>query len=449
MNIAFEISPLLTASGTFGDKSGVYRYMMGLLSSLADTIKKKGGNEKIILFSFNQSFLRQPVNPEILPIVDNKNVFLLRTGSKLEEMYPSYPIRHHLERLINIRPNPVLRGINKMLGVKQLLEYYSSKIEFETYLKFLQKEFIKHKVKVVFHSETAFYYIGNFKNVITMYDLTPVILSLYHRPETKDLQKRKLRFAQDYCHGIVCISKSTKKDLLNYSVQFKKKKIMIGYPGLDPVFRSSIDDLYDKNSFRELNLILDEYDTSIKKKRYVLFYGTFEPRKNLVYLVEAFSDLQKKGEIPQDFKLVLIGGEGWGKVKKSIDDYVQENFPIEKKNNIIVMDYLNDEYVIKFIKNAYALIYPSLYEGFGLPVLEGMALGTPVISSNSSSLPEVGGSSVLYVDPLNFSDLKDKIRYLINHPRFADNLAKEGFTQSKKFYWGKTAKKFLEFIPNL
>ena len=160
-------------------------------------------------------------------------------------------------------------------------------------------------------------------------------------------------------------------------------------------------------------------------------------------------DLQKEKQIPADFKLILIGGEGWGMVKKKIKNFLLEEFPLEEYRNILLLDFINDDYLIKFIQGAYAVVYPSLYEGFGLPVLESMALGTPVISSNTSSLPEVGGHSVLYVNPWDFFDIKEKMRYLIKNKSFAKELSNDGLIQASQFTWENSVSKMMRFIKSL
>jgi len=243
---------------------------------------------------------------------------------------------------------------------------------------------------------------------------------------------------------------ATKDDLIKYSSIFKTKKITVCYPGLDALFQNSISKKTNKiTSIKSINLMLKKYKASINYKKYLLYYGTFEPRKNILYLVKAFMDLQKEKQIPSDFKLILIGGEGWGMVKEKIKNYLLEEYPIEEQRNILLLDYINDKYLIKFIRGAYAVVYPSLYEGFGLPVLESMALGTPVITSNTSSLPEVGGSAVAYVKPKDYSDTKKKMKYMVQHPDYAKQLKGRGKIQSKKFSWHNSAQAVYDFVEEL
>jgi len=439
MNIAFEISPLLLASGSFGDKSGVYRYYYGLIKAFGEYLKKNKKDDKIILFSFEKKLLNSPPNKDILELLKNESFLFMN------RVPPSYKNSSFIKlQFVETFFSPFLRIMNKIVPIKTLYLYIIEELRFQEYISFLKKQFAKFKVTIVYHSETCFYPLKNFKNVITTYDLTPIMMDQFHRQETVDLSQRKLYFASRHCQGIVCISKSTKNDLIKFYPNVKDRKITICYPGIDPIFLSS-----HKSVFSELSLIASQQVDELKKNRYLFFYSTFEPRKNIVILVQAFFDLHRKNQIPKDFKLVLMGGEGWGKIKKRVFNFVEENYPIKNKNKIVVLDYLNDNYLIDLIKNSYAVVYPSLYEGFGLPVLESLALGAPVISSNSSSLLEVGKDAVLYINPHDYYDLRNKIKYLIDHPRIAKKLGERGIKQSKKFKWQKSASKLYDFLEAL
>lgn len=439
MNIAFEISPLLLASGTFGDKSGVYRYYYGLIRAYGEYIKKNHKNDRIILFSFNRDLTSLPPSKDIIDLLENKVFISINQITPIKRNFSLMKIK-----IFDSILRPILKIINLIIPIKKIYQNFINEVNFQEYLLFLKKKLNNNQVSIIYHSETSFYPLKEYKNVITIYDLTPIIMSSFHRQETVDLTQRKLYFTQKHCQGIVCISKSTKNDLLKHYPLNKNKKILICYPGNELSSPST-----KENLFRDINMIIHKQASQIKKDRYLLFYGTFEPRKNITNLVEAFFDLQKKLEIPKDFKLVLMGGEGWGEKKKLIKNFVKENYPLKEKNNIVIIDFLNDDYLTTLIKNAYAVVYPSLYEGFGLPVLESLTLGTPVICSNNSSLPEVGGDAVLYVTPNNFYDLKNKIKYLINHPKVANILSKRGLKQSKKFNRIKSAAQLNSFLNSL
>ncbi len=440
MNIAFEISPLITASGTFGDKSGVYRYTYGLLDALIKKIKKDHPDDKIYLFTFNGSYLFYSLNPEIAKMIDNKQVFLVGYTEKL--VIPKKHDNEFIEYLSFPLIKIPLKILDKMLGLRQFMANRKNDKAFKNYVKQLKHDFTKLQIDVVYHSETGFYPIGEFKNVITVYDLTTELLPTFHREATCDLQHRKLRFAKKHCSGVVTISRATMEDLKEFSPHFKNKKMIVAYPGLDNTFHHLDDNI-------NINDVLTSRGQKIEANKYLLFYGTFEPRKNIVYIIRAFAELYDKGEIPPDFKMVLIGGQGWGNIKEMAMHFIKENYPLADRNPFIILDYVSDTYLKAIIKNARAVVYPSIYEGFGLPVLESMALGTPVISADNSSLPEVGGDAALYINPKNFEDVKEKMRYVVHHPEATEELSRKGKEQSKKFNWEEAANDVYHLLAKL
>lgn len=442
MNVAIEISPLITASGSYGDKSGVYRYTYGLLNALIHEVETCDPEAKVILFTFAPTLLSYSLNPDIVALSEKKNVKLLGYEKKL--IIPRRKENDFIEFFNIPYLKFFLKHLDRILHMREIYGKMLEKREFYKYIKALEKNLLKYNVKVVLHSETGFYHLKNVKNTIIVYDLTTVLVPHFHRVETCDLQQRKLRFAKKYCDGVLAISKSTKEDLLYYAGPFSRKKILVAYPGLDSHFNK-----HDPLSIDYLNKIVKRFNSKIESNKYFLYYGTFEPRKNIVYIIRAFADLVAKKEISSDYKLVLIGGKGWGKVKQMVQNFIEENYPLQEENPFIMMDFINDEHLYSFIKHAFAVVYPSIYEGFGLPVLESMALGTPVISSDTSSLPEVGGDAVLYANPKEFADVKKQMLYLINNPQKRNEFAKKGIEQSKKFNWESTAKQVYSFFKEL
>jgi len=441
MNISFEISPLITASGSYGDKSGVYRYMYGFLSALIEKVKSSDNDDTITLFTFSPDLFTSSLNPDIAKLIDNKKVLIL--GYTDEYSLPKQnesSIKDFFSIPLIKEP---LRLFNNIFKIRTIYDKIRNKYKFLKYIAELTREFKKLNITTVIHSETGFYHLQDFKNIITIYDMTTIIIPNLHREATCDLQSRKLDFAKQFCDGLIVISKSTKKDLKKYSEKFEAKKMVVAYPGMNKQLLSR------SKGINEINTLLKSHHNKLEKNEYLLYYGTFEPRKNIMSIVRAFSELYFANQIPKDMKLVLIGGRGWGKVKEEVLRFIHEAAPSVDKSPFIVLDFLSDEYLASFIRNAYALLYPSLYEGFGLPVLEAMTLGTPVITSDSSSLPEVGGDAVLYVKPKNYINIKNKIEYLVHHPEVAKNLHLEGLKQSKKFSWKNSAKAVYNFIEEL
>lgn len=174
-------------------------------------------------------------------------------------------------------------------------------------------------------------------------------------------------------------------------------------------------------------------------KKYILFVGTLQPRKNIERLVEAFSKLSEK-----DLELVIVGKKGWlyepilaSPAKYNVEDRVK------------FLDFVENEDLPAIYSNALCFVLPSLYEGFGLPVLEAMKFGCPVVTSNVSSLPEAGGDAALYFDPESAEDIAKTIEKVITDEKLRQEMIKKGYNQISKFSWEKTAKETLKVLEDL
>lgn len=172
----------------------------------------------------------------------------------------------------------------------------------------------------------------------------------------------------------------------------------------------------------------------IPTQPYLLSLCTLEPRKNLNFLLQCFAQLLAQ-DPSLDINLVLVGVSGWK--NNNIFQTVQSS-PV-LKNHIIFTGYIPDHDLSAIYSGALAFVYPSLYEGFGLPPLEAMQCGTPVISSNTSSLPEVVGNAGLMINPSSRDDLCQAILNLINQNSLRKELSQKGIERSKQFSWTKCA----------
>jgi glycosyltransferase involved in cell wall biosynthesis len=166
--------------------------------------------------------------------------------------------------------------------------------------------------------------------------------------------------------------------------------------------------------------------------RYLLFVSTLEPRKNVVNLLEAFALAAGEG-YPGD--LVLVGRWGWR--TEAAEQALARSSVRERIHHL---DYLERPILASVMRRAEALVFPSLLEGFGLPVVEAMACGIPVIVSRATSLPEVAGDAALYVDPANPADIAAAVRRLAGDPKLAASLAAAGRKRAARFSWDETAK---------
>ncbi len=173
------------------------------------------------------------------------------------------------------------------------------------------------------------------------------------------------------------------------------------------------------------------------KKDYFLHVGNIEPRKNLSSLFEACKLIWDK--INKDFQLVVVGKKGW-----LYDDIFATLKKTGIEEGVIFTGYVHEEDIPVLYSGARFFVFPSIYEGFGLPILEAMRCGTPVITSRVSSMPEVAGDAALYVDPFRIEDIAEKILTLAYDGSLQEALRQKGFAQASKFSWVETARKTLK-----
>jgi glycosyltransferase involved in cell wall biosynthesis len=168
--------------------------------------------------------------------------------------------------------------------------------------------------------------------------------------------------------------------------------------------------------------------------------GTKEPRKNLDRLLRAYLELPEW--LKKEFKIVLVGPKGWG------EGYSTDVF--EKiRDHIVVIDYVDVDTLAYIYSLASLFVFPSLYEGFGLPPLEAMACGCPVVVSNAASLPEVCGEAGFYVDPNDVSSIADGICKVLTDSELRRGLVEKGLERARLFSWEKTAKETLEIFSQV
>ena len=217
---------------------------------------------------------------------------------------------------------------------------------------------------------------------------------------------------------IVCVSKSTAHDLAQYNPMLSDKIITI-YPGANEAEKRTT----GKNSF-------------------LLFVGTMEPRKNLKTLIDAYAALSEslRNKVP----LTIVGGHGWGRV--NLNSYINDR---GLEQNITLITNANDEEINQLYADCYCLLMPSLYEGFGLPLVEAMKYGKPVITSNISSMPEVAGNAGLLVNPKDISSISCQIKRLITDKVLYSQLSENAQSRAKLFSWEESTDKLLSQLRTL
>lgn len=228
---------------------------------------------------------------------------------------------------------------------------------------------------------------------------------------------------------IFTISNYSRDDIIKkYNIE--PERVIVTYPGVRSV----------KNTENK-NIDMEKFGI---KGDYILFVGTLQPRKNIVRLVEAFAMLKDVRPKTKVLNLVIVGKKGW-----QYEEILSSPEKYGIKDRVKFLDFIEDEDLPALYKNASCFVLPSLYEGFGLPVLEAMSYGCPVLTSNVSSLPEAGGDAAIYFDPENVSDIKEKIEKVLNDPKLREEMIEKGKKQVKKFSWEKSAKETLNALQEL
>jgi glycosyltransferase involved in cell wall biosynthesis len=232
-------------------------------------------------------------------------------------------------------------------------------------------------------------------------------------------------------------------DLLIAPSKFTAQELEEFYPQTEGRVRVAAEAVHDSFSpagpDEDLDVIRKKYGLN---RPYLLFVGTLEPRKNLIRLIHAFHTLLDQGR--RDFDLVLAGGEGWkaGSIINTIHDPAGYG-------HVRWLGYVPGEDLAPLYRAAYAAVYPSLYEGFGLPVLEAMSCGAPVITSRAASLPEVGGPAVLYVEPEETESMLSQMMRIMDDIELRDEMVTNGLKQAAAFSKERMGKETLAVYEEL
>jgi glycosyltransferase involved in cell wall biosynthesis len=237
---------------------------------------------------------------------------------------------------------------------------------------------------------------------------------------------------------IIAVSQSTKDDLVKiYGIEPEKIKVI--YSGINSVFSTCLPVGKVQYSVSSISKIKKKYNLP---EKYILYLGTLEPRKNIIGLIKAFELFKKSYKLQAtSYKLIIAGSKGW--LYKDIFKAVQ-NSPA--KDDIIFTGFIDDKDKSALYSLADLFVYPSFYEGFGFPPLEAMSSGTPVITSNFSSLPEAVGNAAITVNPYDLDELAKAIEMVLSDEKLRDILIERGYKRVKNFSWEKCAEETLEFI---
>ena len=312
---------------------------------------------------------------------------------------------------------------------ENIIEFNSKIYGIKEQLKFPYKELKKMKPDLLHvpHYNVPIFYKG--RMVVTIHDLTHLKL--------KEILPNKLAYfyakfmmwiAIKKSEIVFTVSENSKKDILEY-FHVNPDKIKVIYNGIDESFH--------KVNKQKIEYLYDRFNLS-RDKKLLMYVGNLKPHKNLEKLLEAFSLIKDK----EKYQLLLVG-----KAFEKYDVLEEKEVELGIKNNVIHTGIVSQEELVDLYNLVDLFVFPSLYEGFGLPILEALACGTNVISSNTSSMPEVGGNVVEYFDPYDANEMKDKIIKNINKDNSIE--FNKILEWCKCFTWSETANKWKNEINKL
>lgn len=262
-------------------------------------------------------------------------------------------------------------------------------------------------------------------NIYTIHDLVPLRLP-YLTEDDKRYHYKMLRSLVKRADHIVTVSETSRADIIKV-LGVDEKRVSNTYQAVQ---------VPDKLRAKPEDVVADEIAGIFRLdwKKYLLFFGAFEPKKNISRLIDAY--LSAKVDLP----LIIVGAPGWkgGETQQLIDEerfrfYLRDKDRIIPQRHIQRFDFVSYPLLVSLIRGARAVVFPSLYEGFGLPVLESMQLGTPVLSSTEGSIPEIAGDAALLVDPYSTDDMRKALQSLAHDDGLCAFLAEAGPKQAARF----------------
>jgi glycosyltransferase involved in cell wall biosynthesis len=285
----------------------------------------------------------------------------------------------------------------------------------------------------IFHSSDVLNYaLPGAKNVTTIYDLTALLFPECHTALVRQTMDRKFRFAQTQADAVIAISESTKRDAVKH-LGLDPALVHVVYSGVDETYKPLPIDVVAQ-CLRPLGLV---------PQTYILHLGTIEPRKNLTRLLQAYGQLRRR--FPKTVpKLVQVGMKGW-----MYEQVLAQVHALDLEDDVVFLGWVARDALPALYNGARLFVYPSLYEGFGLPVLEAMACGVPVVTSNTSSLPEVAGDAALLVDPYDVTQITEAMERLLVDQDLAQTLRQQSLTRAARFTWQACAAETLQVYEHI
>ncbi len=302
----------------------------------------------------------------------------------------------------------------------------------------LSWEMMRHAPDLLFVPAHVLPLVHPRRSVVTVHDL-----GYHHFPEAHTLWQRhylewSTRFALKHASRLIAVSQATKDDLIKiYGAD--ERKVSVVYHGLippspNPFPRSAAYFAVPEQGRVRVGVSRARFNLP---QKYLIAIGTVQPRKNYARLIEAFSSL----DLPREcVALVIVGKFGWGSAK--IEAQAQ-------RAGVVLTGHLREAEMFELLSGATMFVLPSLYEGFGMTILEAQAAGVPVITSHSSSCPEVAGEGALLVDPLDTHAIAEAIQRLWRDDALRQSLIRKGFENLQRFSWERCARETLSVLEEV
>lgn len=361
---------------------------------------------------------------------DAKRAFHNQTGlghysrtliHSLAKYYPS-----HQYFLFNPKPSPLFQFEEKSIHEVLPKDFTATLFTSVWRSSWVKKDLEKLKIDL-YHGLSHEIPLGiqktSIKSVVTIHDLIHERYPNQYNPVDVKIYNKKFRYACEHADRIVAISAQTKADILEF-YKTPAEKVLVTFQSCNPAFGELLPDAAKQ-------MIRLKYELP---PAFFLYVGSIIERKNLLNVCKAVFILRNELMAP----LVVIGDGG--KYKQQVKDFIKQNdlekkiiFLSEKSSAMSSKTFQNGEDLPAIYQLAMALIYPSFFEGFGIPVLEALWSRVPVITSNVSSLPEVGGDAVYYVNPQSAEEIAEGMKKISNDQLFANDLKERGLLQAKKF----------------
>ncbi len=344
--------------------------------------------------------------------IDSKNEYYICFQKKLNDSHPIFNLK-------NKRNFTLIRDDVSAIGPKKQFYYYN----------LLRRNRFKFDLLHSLNSELPLY--GNTKSIVTFHDLKyiryPYFLNKFSTIKSKYL-KYTMKKGAEKASKIIAVSQSTKNDIIHL-LRIEKDKIIV-------IYEASNLGMYLKvNGGMANSEILKKYAI---QKPYFLYVGEKRPHKNLEGLIKAFAIFKEKYD-SRNSSLVLTG-----KKYSTYHEYITIAENLGVKNSLIFTGFIPEKYLKTIYSEAETLLLISFYEGFGIPILEAMECGIPVITSNISSIPEVAGKAALLVDPNNIQEIAGAMNDIVSSKTLRKQLIESGLKRVKQFSWERTARQTLK-----